>query len=305
VVALRVEHASVVAGKLAYEIDHGDRNDGDQERHGRLDQHVVAVRHRGQAQLAAPALHPFDGGLPAHAGGGGDGAVGGHGDHHVHRHVPVPDRLIGVGHRGAEDHVEERRQHADEEHGDEVAGDPTQFESGVSQVHRTSPSVALAGSVARAVPDVAFVEWPALSLGSFAPDPPSPDVSSEPAPEVSPEPAPEAFSPEPSPEVRAMNAWSRLPEAISRSVPPRSCSSARATASESLVRICTRPPLWSTWCTCSMASRRASASVPAGTLAETVRPVARVRISSVEPSATMCPPAISTMRLAKESASSR
>src|SRR5699024_11681627 len=54
-------------------------------------------------------------------------SVGGHGDHHVHRHVPVPDRLIGVGHRGAEDYVEERRQHADEEHGDEVAGDPTQI----------------------------------------------------------------------------------------------------------------------------------------------------------------------------------
>src|SRR5699024_9886647 len=262
-------------------------------------QHILAIRHRGQAELTAPALHTFHSGLPAHAGGGGDGAISGHGHHHIHAHVPMADGLIGVGHRGAENDVHERRQHAHEEHGDEVAGDPAQFESGVSQIHRTSPSVALAGSVDAAVPDEALVEWPAPSLGSFAPDPPSLAV------------APEAFSPEPSPRpspegvVKAMNAWSRLPEAISRSVPPRSCSSARATASESLVRICTRPPLWSMRCTCSMASRRASASVPAGRWAETVRPVARVRISSVEPSATMCPPDISTIRSAKESASSR
>src|SRR5699024_11684635 len=124
------------------------------------------------AELTAPALHTFHSGLPAHAGGGGDGAISGHGHHHIHAHVPMADGLIGVGHRGAENDVHERRQHAHEEHGDEVAGDPAQVEAGVSQIHRTSRSVALACSADAAEPDETRVALPAPSHGPFAPDTP-------------------------------------------------------------------------------------------------------------------------------------
>src|SRR5699024_5446048 len=87
---------SLSAGEETDQVDQGDRDDGDDERHGGLDQHVVAIGHRRQPELASPSLHAFHGGTASHPGGGGHGAVGGHRDHYVHRDVAVTDGLIGV-----------------------------------------------------------------------------------------------------------------------------------------------------------------------------------------------------------------
>src|SRR5215467_1252079 len=256
-----------------HDVDRGHRGRAEHHRGQHLDHDVSGRRQRGQPELPAPALRPFDRHHGATAGRREHRAVERHADHDERGDIAVAGGKIRIRLVQPEQQEEQRRDDEREDHGPTIAQQPANLEQEHGRVD--APRRAL---------DAYGGRWRRLRAHRAAPLATS---SALPLSLL----------------VRAMKASSRPRVLISRSLASVSVSKYLATLSLSLEWISTVSPRTSTLSAPGMASSAASSG--SGMVARTVRPDASAFTSAPVPSATISPWRSNTTRSAYASASSR